>query len=53
MTPNEVIDRLVDRVHQIAEDAVGQIEADLGPATTDEDMRRRFDLIGEMGELDP
>lgn len=80
---NEVIDRLVDHIHDLASSAVAEIEADLGPATSDEDlrvrdelveeglderlrdddevhelmdalideMRRRFDLIGDSGEL--
>jgi energy-coupling factor transporter ATP-binding protein EcfA2 len=80
---NEVIDRLIDRVHELAKSAASDIEADLGPATTDEDqrvrdelieeglderlrddeqvhalmdalideMRRRFDLVGNIGEL--
>lgn len=44
---NQVIDRLVDHVHEIAADAASQIEADLGPATTDEDQRVRDELIEE------
>lgn len=44
---NEVVERLVDRVYALAQSAASEIEADLGPATTDEDLRVRDELVEE------
>ncbi len=44
---NELIEQLVDQVHETGATAVAQIEADLGPATTDDDQRARDELVEE------
>lgn len=44
---NEILDQLVERIHDLAREGAAKIEEDLGPATTDEDQRVRDELIEE------